>query len=111
EQPEGGEEIPGGILRAAHGEPRRIIAPLQNHADEPVRVWVAPHLPTPHLGEQDLAMLCLCTGDVYAVPAGGSWTRVMGFGVTRRAGLESPLVLTHVIVRGEIAPPTPAAGE
>jgi hypothetical protein len=48
------------------------------------------------------------TGEVYEVPAGGAWTRVMEFGVTRRAGLEGPIALTHVIVRGELTTPTPS---
>lgn len=33
----------------------------------------------------------------------------MEFGVTRRAELEGPIALTHVIVRGEMVMPTPVA--
>ncbi len=102
-----GDEIPGGVLRTDFGEPRRFIARLENHGDESVRFWVAPHLPLPHVSEQGLMMFCLCTGTVYEVPAGGTWTRVMEFGVTRRADLEGPIALTHVIVRGELVMPTP----
>lgn len=102
-----GPPIPGSVLRADYSEPRRFIARLQNESDEPLRFWVAPHLPTPHVTEQGLMMFCLCTGEVYAVPAGGTWTRVMEFGVTPRAALEGPVALTHVIVRGELAVPTP----
>lgn len=105
ETPVVGAEIMDGILRAPYSEPRRFIALLENHGDEPVRFWVTPHLPVPYVGEQGLVMMCLCTGEVYEVPAGGSWTRVMEFGVTRRAGLEGPVALTHVVVRGE--PPAP----
>ena len=104
-----GAEIPGGVLRADYSEPRRFIARLENRADEAVRFWVAPHLPMPHVSEQGLMMFCLCTGEVYEVPAGGTWTRVMEFGVTRRAELEGPIALTHVIVRGEMVMPTPVA--
>lgn len=102
-----GEEIAGGVMWADYSEPRRFIARLQNQSDEDVRFWVAPHLPIPHVSEQGLMMFCLCTGEVYAVPAGGTWTRVMEFGVTPRAALEGPVALTHVIVRGELAVPTP----
>jgi hypothetical protein len=106
-----GDEIPGGVLYAEYSEPRRFIARLQNDSDEVVRFWVAPHLPTPHVSEQGLTMFCLCTGQVYEVPAHGTWTRVMEFGVTRRANLEGPIALTHVIVRGEIVEPTPRPRE
>ncbi|MEX1023417.1 MAG: hypothetical protein WD058_09750 [Dehalococcoidia bacterium] len=111
EPPAVGDEIPAGILHGRHSEPTRFVALLQNEAPEAVRFWVAPHLPVPHIEEQGLLMFCLCTGEVYEVPAGGSWTRVMEFGVTRRSGLQGPLVLTHVIVRGDLAAPTPAAAQ
>ena len=101
-----GEAIPDGLLHAEYSEPRRFIARLRNESAEAVRFWVAPHLPVPHVSEQGLMMFCLCTGEVYEVPAGGTWTRVMEFGVTRRAGLEGPLTLVHVLVRGEL----PVAG-
>jgi len=107
ESPDVGEEIPAGILRGRHSEPERFIALIQNHGEAPLRFWVAPHLPVPHVTDQGLMMFCLCTGEVYEVPAGGSWTRVMEFGVTRRAGLEGPVILTHVIVAGDIPPATP----
>lgn len=102
-----GDEIAEGVLRADYGEPRRFIARLENHGDEAVRFWVAPHMAVPHVTEQGLMMFCLCTGEVYEVPAGGTWTRVMEFGVTRRAELQGPISLTHVIVRGELVAPTP----
>jgi hypothetical protein len=111
EAAEVGTEIAGGVFYAEYSEPRRFIARLQNESDEPVRFWVSPHLPTPHVSEQGLTMFCLCTGEVYEVPAHGTWTRVMEFGVTRRANLEGPISLTHVIVRGEIVEPTPAPRE
>jgi hypothetical protein len=107
EDPVVGWEIPEGILRARYGEPARFIALLRNESDETIRFWVAPHLPMPHVSEQGLTMFCLCTGQTYEVPAGGSWTRVMEFGVTRRANLEGPIALTHVVVRGDMSAPTP----
>lgn len=100
-----GAAIPGGLLHVAYSEPRRFIARLHNRSPEAVRFWVAPHLPVPHVSEQGLMMFCLCTGEVYEVPAGGTWTRVMEFGVTRRAGLTGPLTLVHVLVRGELPGP------
>ena len=103
-----GTQITDGVLRAPYGEPRRFTALLRNDSDEDIRFWVAPHLPVPHIGHEGLMMFCLCTGEVYEIPARGSWTRVMEFGVTRRAGLEGPVALTHVIVRGELPTPTPA---
>ncbi len=108
ETPEVGSLIPDGVLRARYSEPRRFIAQVRNETDQAVRFWVAPHLPVPHVTEQGLMMFCLCTGEVYEVPAHGAWTRVMEFGVTRRSDLEGPIALTHVIVGGEIVVPTPA---
>jgi hypothetical protein len=107
--PEVGPEIADAILRAPYGEPARFVALLRNESDEALRFWVAPHLPTPHVSEQGLMMFCLCTGEVYEVPAHGSWTRVMEFGVTRRAELDGrPIALTHVIVPGETPRPSSA---
>jgi hypothetical protein len=84
------------------------MAVLRNESAAPLRFWVAPHLPVPHLAADGLLMFCLCTGEIYEVPGGGTWTRVMEFGVTRRSGLQNPLTLTHVIVPGE--PPRASAG-
>ncbi|MCK9485557.1 MAG: hypothetical protein M0R73_02480 [Dehalococcoidia bacterium] len=111
EQPVVGAEIPDGILHERWGQARRFIALLTNESNEAVRFWVAPHLPTPYVAQQGLMMFCLCTGEVYEVPPGGSWTRVMEFGVTRRANLEGPIALTHVVVRGEMTAPTPVAAD
>ncbi|MDA1241311.1 MAG: hypothetical protein O2798_10800, partial [Chloroflexi bacterium] len=105
--PEAGPLIEDATLRTDFGEPRRFIAVLRNESDEPLRFWVTPHLPAPHLAADGLLMFCLCTGETYEVPGGGTWTRVMEFGVTRRSGLQGPLTLTHVIVPGE--PPWPRA--
>ncbi|GMU41178.1 MAG: hypothetical protein AMXMBFR23_20440 [Chloroflexota bacterium] len=111
EPPEAGALIEDGVLHAPYGEPRRFIAVVQNESDAPLRFWVTPHLPVPHLGADGLLMFCLCTGESYEVPAGGTWTRVMEFGVTRRAGLQGPVTLTHVLIPGDPpgAGPTGAA--
>lgn len=105
--PDLGEPIPRNVLRADYSEPRRFIARMRNESDRAVRFWVAPHQSTPHVEEQGLMMFCLCTGEVYEVPANGTWTRIMEFGITRRAELEGPIALTHVIVSGENPAPTP----
>lgn len=101
EAPSHGEALASGILRVRFDEPQRVVLRLNNPRGESLRFWVAPHLPQPHAGDAALMAQCLCTGKVYEVPAGGSWTRVLEFGVRRR-GAVTPLGVTHVIVLGEL---------
>lgn len=96
-----GEALTNGILRVRLDEPQRVVLRLNNPRGESLRFWVAPHLPQPHAGDAALMAQCLCTGEVYEVPAGGSWTRVLEFGIRRR-GAVTPLGITHVIVLGEL---------
>ncbi len=101
EEPQIGEALTNGILRVRLDEPQRVVLKLDNPRGESLRFWVAPHLPQPHAGDTALMAQCLCTGEVYEVPAGGSWTRVLEFGIRRR-GAVTPLGVTHVIVLGEL---------
>ena len=100
EEPPAGSEIVGGVLPVRFDEPQRVVLRLRNPLDRPVRFWAAPHLRTPHEGLDALMVLCLCTGETYEIPAHGSWTRVMEFGIRRRDAV-SPLRITHVITLGE----------
>ena len=95
-----GEQLSDGVLRGRFDEAQRVVLKVDNPGIEPLRFWVAPHLPQPHEGEAALMVQCLCVGAVYEVPAGGSWTRVLEFGIRRR-GAVTPLSVTHVIVFGE----------
>lgn len=95
-----GEALPDGRLPVRLDEPQRILLRVDNRGTTPLRFWAPPHLPLPHEGDAALMAQCLCTGAVYEVPAGGSWTRVLEFGIRRR-GAVSPLGVTHVIVLGE----------
>lgn len=95
-----GDRLTDGVLRGRLDEAQRLVLKIENHSPEPLRFWVAPHLPLPHEGEVALMAQCLCTGAVYEVPAAGSWTRVIEFGIRRR-GAVTPLSVTHVIVLGE----------
>ena len=81
------------------GVPPRI-AVVRNPLDRPVRFWAAPHLPTPHSAEQALMIRCLCVGETYEVPAGGTWMRVLELGIRRRDAVDT-LVVTHVVTLGE----------
>jgi hypothetical protein len=47
-------------------------------------------------------VLCLCTGEQYEAPPGGTWTRVMSLGLNRRAGTTEPVTVTHVVVLGDL---------
>lgn len=96
-----GQVLSDGVLRSRLDEAQRLVLKVDNHSKEPLRFWVAPHLPQPHEGDSALMVQCLCTGEVYEVPAGGSWTRVIEFGIRRR-GAVTPLGITHVIVLGEV---------
>ncbi|TAK77387.1 MAG: hypothetical protein EPO16_05555 [Dehalococcoidia bacterium] len=95
-----GDALGDGVLRGRLDESQRLVLKIENQGPEPLRFWVAPHLPLPHEGEVALMAQCLCTGAVYEVPAAGSWTRVIEFGIRRR-GAVTPLSVTHVIVLGE----------
>jgi hypothetical protein len=95
-----GEEIAGGNMRVTLDQAERVVAVLRNPLDRPVRFWVAPHLPTPHSAEDALMIRCLCTGETYEVPAGGTWTRVMELGIRRRDAVDT-LIVTHVVTEGE----------
>lgn len=101
EAPSPGEALANGVLRVRLDEPERVVLRLDNPRGESFRFWVAPHLPQPHAGHTALMVQCLCIGEVYEVPAGGSWTRVLEFGIRRR-GAVTPLGVTHVIVLGEL---------
>lgn len=95
------EALPDGTLNGRLDEFQRVVLKVDNPGSEPLRFWVTPHLPQPHEGDAALMSQCLCTGAVYEVPAGGSWTRVLEFGIHRR-GAVTPLSVTHVIVLGEV---------
>lgn len=100
ESPQLGKQLSDGVLRGRFDEAQRIVLKVDNLGSEPLRFWVAPHLPQPHEGDKVLMAQCLCTGAGYEVPARGSWTRVLEFGIRRRAAV-TPLSVTHVIVLGD----------
>ena len=52
--------------------------------------------------EPDLVITCLCMGELYEVPAGGSWRRVVEYGLSRRSDVREPLSITHVFTRGAL---------
>ena len=95
-----GEVIADGNLRVRLDEAQRVVAVVRNPLDRPVRFWVAPHLPTPHSAEQALMIRCLCVGETYEVPAGGTWMRVLELGIRRRDAVDT-LVVTHVVTLGD----------
>lgn len=109
EPPEAGAEIADGWLEGEFGVMRPFVTVVRNPTGEPLRFWVAPHLPSPHSASAGLIIRCLCTGEQYEVPANGSWTRVLALGLNPSANTRGPVVVTHVFVAGEA--PSPAAGE
>jgi hypothetical protein len=78
---------------------------LTNASEEPFRFWAAPHLPLPIEAEPDLVITCPCTGELYEAPAGGSWRRVVEYGLSRRSDVREPPSITHVSTRGELPSP------
>ena len=108
---EAGESVPvgapiaDGVLRTGFDEPARFVVVLTNVSEESFRFWAAPHLPLPMAAEPDLVITCLCTGELYEVPAGGSWRRVVEYGLSRRSDVREPLSITHVFTRGELPAP------
>lgn len=95
-----GDVIADGNLRVTLDEAQRVVVVLRNPLDQPVRFWVAPHLPTPHSAEPALMIRCLCTGETYEVPARGTWMRVLELGIRRREAVDT-LIVTHVVTLGE----------
>ncbi|MBT5773911.1 MAG: hypothetical protein HOH95_05995 [Dehalococcoidia bacterium] len=100
-----GAPIADGVLRTGFDEPARFVVVLTNASEESFRFWAAPHLPLPMAAEPDLVITCLCTGELYEVPAGGSWRRVVEYGLSRRSDVRKPLSITHVFTRGELPEP------
>jgi hypothetical protein len=97
--------ISDGILRAEFDEPVRFVVLLSNRGTEPVRFWTPPHLALPIAAEPHLVITCLCTGEQYEVAAGGSWRRVVEYGLSRRSPTREALSITHVFVRGNLPAP------
>ena len=95
-----GEVIADGNLRVTLDEAQRVVVVVSNPLDQPVRFWVAPHLPSPHSAEHALMIRCLCTGETYEMPARGVWMRVLELGIRRRDAVDT-LVVTHVVTVGE----------
>ena len=99
-EPALGAAIEDGVLRVELDRAETVLVVLQNPFDRPMRFWVAPHLPVPHSAESALMIRCLCTGETYEVPAGGTWVRAVQLGVRRREAVER-MVVAHVITMGE----------
>ena len=97
-----GAPIADGVVRTGFDEPARFVVVLTNRSEESFRFWAAPHLPLPMAAEPDLVITCLCTGELYEVPAGGSWRRVVEYGLSRRSDVREPLSITHVFTRGAL---------
>jgi hypothetical protein len=97
-----GAPIADGVLWTEFDEPARFVVVLTNSSDQSFTFWVAPHLPLPMEAEPDLVITCLCMGELYEVPEGGSWRRVVEYGLSRRSDVREPLSITHVLTRGAL---------
>lgn len=100
EAPDAGEVIEAGLLHVELDRAETVLVVLRNPLDRPVRFWVAPHLPVPHHAETALMIRCLCTGETYEVPAGGTWVRAVQLGIRRRDAVDR-MTVAHVITVGE----------
>lgn len=105
ETPEAGAEIPGGWIHTEFGRPRNVVIVIRNPSDEPLLFWAAPHLTSPYSALHGLIIRCLCTGDQHLVPARGSWSRVIEVGLNPSARTRGPVLITHVLVEGQIPLP------
>jgi len=105
EEPELGPELPGGVLHSEVGAVVKLLVVVRNPTDEPLSFWAPPHLPLPYTADRGLIMHCLCTGQQYEIPPHGTWTRVIEAGLNPQAGTRGPVVITHVLVAGDV--PTP----
>ncbi len=100
-----GAPIADGVLRTDFDEPARFVVLLTNGSSESFSFWAAPHLALPIQAESDLVITCLCTGELYEVEAGGSWRRVVEYGLSQRSEVREPLSITHVFTRGDLPAP------
>ncbi len=98
--PELDTPIENGVLRVELDRSETLLVVVRNPLDRPVRFWVAPHLPVPHSAESALMIRCLCTGETYEVPAGGTWVRAVQIGIRRRQAVER-MTVAHVVTLGE----------
>jgi len=99
-EPMVGEAITDGVVRVELDRAETVAVVVRNPLDRPVRFWVAPHLPVPHSAEPALMIRCLCTGETYEVPAGGTWVREVQLGIRRRQAVER-MTIAHVITVGD----------
>lgn len=99
-EPSLGAAIEDGVLRVDLDRAETVQVVLRNPLDRPVQFWVAPHLPVPHAAEPALMIRCLCTGETYEVPAGGTWVRAVQLGIRRRQAVER-MTIAHVITMGD----------
>lgn len=99
-EPAVGAAIEDGVLRVELDRAETVQVVVRNPLDHPVRFWVAPHLPVPHAAEPALMIRCLCTGETYEVPAGGTWVRALQLGIRRRQAVER-MTIAHVITVGD----------
>jgi len=100
ESPDVGDLIEDGLLQVELDRAETVLVVLRNPLDRPVRFWAAPHLPVPHHAETALMIRCLCTGETYEVPAGGTWVRAVQFGIRRRDAVDR-MAVAHVITIGD----------
>ncbi len=101
-----GPAVVGGTLRVEFDRPEVVVVAVRNRSERALRFWSAPHLPSPHHAEPALMIRCLCTGETYEVPPGGTWVRAIEVGIRRRDAVDQ-LLVTHVITEGEAPAVTP----
>ncbi len=96
-----GAPIKDGVVFVKPGEEKLVQFVYQNPTDKPIKFWVVPHVVDPMSHMPKTVLKCLCTGQRYEVPAGGSWSRVISLQVTKDVQPGTKLKATHVAVKEE----------
>jgi len=96
-----GAAIKDGVVFLKPGEEKLVEFVYQNPMNHPVKFWVVPHVVDPMSLMPKTILKCLCTGQRYEVPTGGSWSRVISVHITKDVQPGTKLKATHVAVKEE----------
>lgn len=93
-----GDPIDDGILFLKPGELSLVQVIWKNPQAKGQSFFVVPHLVDPAKYQSSTPWKCICTGQMYAVPPHGTFSRVMGIEVTKDVPAGAKLIGTHTVV-------------
>lgn len=93
-----GAPIEDGILFLKPGEHVLVQAIWKNPSAKAKSFFVIPHIVKPSKYQSSTPWKCICTGQIYFTPAGGTFSRVMDITVTKDTPAAAKLIGTHDVV-------------